>query len=156
MLCPILPPNVASLKGPSPGAKKARIPRTAKARLMPPRNQFHFFARAKKRLLAITQFFIETKKPLFTITKIITASATNSMTGPIPNNSRMLFPALVAQATKGGTNTYSKIIITTIKISLRPTGEAMKLKNRFHAGRLSFAFRPGLDLLLALDTELCP
>jgi len=32
----------------------------------------------------------------------------------------------------------------------------MKLKNRFHAGRLSFAFRPGLDLLLALATEICP
>jgi len=32
----------------------------------------------------------------------------------------------------------------------------MKPKKRFHAGRLSFAFRPGLDLLLALDTELCP
>jgi hypothetical protein len=53
-------------------------------------------------------------------------------------------------------NTYSKIIITTIKISLRPTGEAMKLKNRFHGGRLSFAFRIGLALLFALDTELCP
>jgi hypothetical protein len=32
----------------------------------------------------------------------------------------------------------------------------MKLKNRFHAGRLSFAFRLGLDLLLVLGTELCP
>jgi hypothetical protein len=50
-------------------------------------------------------------------------------------------------------NTYSKTTITTIKISLRTTGEAIKLKNRFHAGRLSFAFRLGLDLLLALDTE---
>ena len=42
--------------------------------------------------------------------------------------------------------------MTTIKISLRTTGEAMKLKNRFHAGWLSFAFRPDLDPLLALDT----
>jgi hypothetical protein len=38
-------------------------------------------------------------------------------------------------------------------ISLRTTGEAMKLKNRFHAGRLSFAFRPDLDPLFALDTD---
>jgi hypothetical protein len=52
-------------------------------------------------------------------------------------------------------NTYSKTTITTIKISLRTTGEAMKPKNRFHAGRLSFAFRPDLDPLLVLDTELC-
>jgi len=41
ILSPILPPNVASLKGPLPGEKKARIPHTAKARLMPPRTQFH-------------------------------------------------------------------------------------------------------------------
>jgi hypothetical protein len=53
-------------------------------------------------------------------------------------------------------DTYNKTTITTIKISLRTTGEAMKLKKRFQAGRLSFAFRPGLDLdlVLALDTEL--
>ncbi|MGD2064930.1 MAG: hypothetical protein PVI95_00555 [Dehalococcoidia bacterium] len=49
--------------------------------------------------------------------------------------------------------TYNKTTITTIKISLRTTGEA---KKRFHAGRLSLAFRPRLDLLLALATELCP
>jgi hypothetical protein len=49
-------------------------------------------------------------------------------------------------------NTYSKTTITTIKISLRTTGEATKLRNRLPAGRLSFAFRLGLDLLLALDT----
>jgi hypothetical protein len=30
----------------------------------------------------------------------------------------------------------------------------MKLKNRFHAGRLSFAFPLGLDPLLVLGTEL--
>ena len=30
----------------------------------------------------------------------------------------------------------------------------MKLKNRFHAGRLSSAFPLGLDLLLVLGTEL--
>jgi hypothetical protein len=38
-------------------------------------------------------------------------------------------------------------------ISLRTTGEAMKLKNRFHAGRLFFAFRPDLDPLLPLDMD---
>ena len=51
-------------------------------------------------------------------------------------------------------NTYSKTTITTIKVSLRPTGEAMKLKKRFHSGRLSFVFRPGLDLFLALGLDL--
>jgi len=53
-------------------------------------------------------------------------------------------------------NTYSKTTIRTIKISLRTTGEAMKIKNRFRVGWLSFTFRPGLDLLLALVTDLCP
>jgi hypothetical protein len=53
-------------------------------------------------------------------------------------------------------NAYSETTITTIQISLRTTGEAMKLKNRFFAGRLLFAFRPDLDPLLALDTDLCP
>jgi len=52
-------------------------------------------------------------------------------------------------------DTYNKTTITTIKISLRPTGEAMKPKNRFHSGRLSFALRLGLDLLFALGMELC-
>jgi hypothetical protein len=46
--------------------------------------------------------------------------------------------------------------MTTIKISLRTTGEEMKLKNRFPAGWLSFAFRLGLDLLFALDTAYAP
>ena len=32
----------------------------------------------------------------------------------------------------------------------------MKLKNHFHAGRLSSAFPLGLDLLLVLGTELRP
>jgi hypothetical protein len=32
----------------------------------------------------------------------------------------------------------------------------MKLKNRFHAGGLSFGFRLGLDRLPALDTDLSP
>jgi len=53
-------------------------------------------------------------------------------------------------------NTYSKTTITTIKISLRTTGEAMKLKNRFHADWLPFAFRPDLDPLLALDMAYAP
>jgi hypothetical protein len=39
---PNVPPRVASLKTPSP-EKKERIPHTAKARLMPPRIQFHLF-----------------------------------------------------------------------------------------------------------------
>jgi hypothetical protein len=37
-------------------------------------------------------------------------------------------------------------------MSLRTKGEAMKLKNRFHAGWLSFAFRLDLDPLLVLAT----
>jgi len=41
-------------------------------------------------------------------------------------------------------------------MSLRTTGEATKPKNRFHAGLLSSAFRLGLDLLLALATDLYP
>jgi hypothetical protein len=49
-------------------------------------------------------------------------------------------------------NTYSNTTTITIKISLRTTGEARKLKNRFHAGWLSFAFRLDLDPLLALAT----
>ena len=53
-------------------------------------------------------------------------------------------------------NTYSKATITKIRISLRTTGEAMKPKNRFQAGRLSSAFPLGLALLLVLGTELRP
>jgi hypothetical protein len=51
-------------------------------------------------------------------------------------------------------NTYSKTTTTTIKISLRTTGEAMKPRNRFLVDWLSLAFRPDLDPLLVLDTEL--
>jgi hypothetical protein len=53
-------------------------------------------------------------------------------------------------------NTYSKTTIMTIKISLRTTGEAMKLTNRCPAGWLSSAFRLDLDLLFALATAYAP
>jgi hypothetical protein len=49
---------------------------------------------------------------------------------------------------------YSKTTTATSRISLRTGGEATKLKNRFGAESLSVVFRPGLDALLALDTEL--
>jgi len=50
---------------------------------------------------------------------------------------------------------YSKATTATMRISLRTGGEATNLKNRFGADSLSFVFRPGLDPLLALDTEIC-
>ena len=67
------------------------------------------------------------------------------ITNPYPNSVRMR-----------SHSTYSNTTTTTIKISFRTTGEAMKLKNRFHAGWLFFAFRPDLNLLLALDTAYAP
>jgi hypothetical protein len=121
MLCPNLPPK----------SKKERTPHTAKARLMPPRTQFHLCFTTENRLRHATQ-----------------TSKLNAMAiiiNPYPNNLSM-----------SSHNTYNKTTITTIKISLRTIGEAMKLKNRFHAGWLSFAFRPDLAPLFVLATAYAP
>jgi hypothetical protein len=111
-----------------PNVKNARIPHTAQAKLMPPRTQFHLcFTMENWRRQAI-----QTSEP----------KAMATITNPYPNN-----------ASTRSHNTYSNTTITTIEMSLRPTGEAMKLRNRFHTGWLFLAFCPDLDPLLDLDTD---
>lgn len=122
MPCPILPPN----------AKKARIPHTANARLMPARIQFHQTLTTE----GCPRRIVQMSKP----------KAMATIINPQPNS-----------VNTRSHNTHSKTTITATKMSLRTAGDAMALENRFDfdAGRRSLAFRLGLDLLLAFDTELC-
>jgi hypothetical protein len=120
------------------GEKKESTPQIAKAKRIPPTNQFHFLTEAEKCPPHITQ--------------ITTPRAIAIMTKPRPNKVRMLVP----QVRKRGANKYSNPIMTMINISLLTTGEATKPKKPFLAGWLLALFRFGLNVLLrfALATEL--
>jgi hypothetical protein len=110
--------------------KKESIPHRAKAKLTPPRNQFHFLTEARKCFLAITQ--------------IDTPTAATNIASPAPNNSRELCHTPVTQTIKRGTNKYSNTTTTMSDISLRIIGE---VKKRLHHGWLFSFFRFGLNIV---------
>ena len=137
---PIPPPRVAWLKISPSGWKKERIPHKTKARIAPPKNQFHRFTEAEKRFLTITQIAIPT-------------TATN-MPSPAPNKPRKPWPTLAPQETRRVAKQASTPITTISSISLRIGGEAIKVKSRLHQGwlfaRFDFDLTGALGLLCLL------
>jgi hypothetical protein len=95
---------------PSLGAKKESTPHTAKAKIPPPRTQFHLFIKAERRPRHTTQ--------------ITTPKATASITNPTPNKSTELSHALL----NNGVSQSNNATRMRARISLLIIGETRKLK----------------------------